>query len=54
MISNAAHLSSWTGETVSLPVDDDVFYAKLMEKVASSKAKKDVKETVNEDMSSTY
>ena len=54
MISNAAHLSSWTNETVSLPVDPDVYYAKLMEKVANSKAKKEVKETVNEDMSSTY
>ncbi len=54
MISNAAHLSSWTGKTVSLPVDDEVYYAKLMEKVASSKAKENVKETVNEDMSSTY
>ncbi|MCQ2470769.1 MAG: Gfo/Idh/MocA family oxidoreductase [Clostridia bacterium] len=54
MISNAAHLSSWTGETVSLPVDDEVYYANLMEKVASSKAKENVKETVNEDMSSTY
>ncbi len=54
MISNAAHLSSWTGETVTLPVDEDIYYSELQKKVAGSKGKKEVKETVNEDMSSTY
>ena len=54
MISNAAHLSSWTGETVDLPVDEDKFYELLMKKVASSKAKEDVVSAVNEDMSSTF
>lgn len=54
MISNAAHLSSWTGETVSLPVDEDEFYAQLQKKVATSKEKTNVKEVVVEDMSSTY
>ena len=54
MISNAAHLSSWKGETVTLPIDEDEFYELLMKKVSSSKAKEDVISTVHEDMSSTY
>lgn len=54
MISNAAHYSSWTGETVELPIDEDKYYELLMKKVASSKAKENVVSVVNEDMSSTY
>jgi predicted dehydrogenase len=54
MISNAAHYSSWTGETVELPIDEEKFYDLLMKKVATSKAKEDVVSVVNEDMSSTY
>ena len=53
-ISNAAHYSSWTGETVSVPVDEDKYYELLMKKIAGSKGKKEVKEAVNQDMSSTY
>jgi predicted dehydrogenase/sugar phosphate isomerase/epimerase len=53
-ISNAAHLSSWTGDTVELPVDEDKFYDMLMKKVETSKAKKEVVSKVYEDMSSTY
>lgn len=39
MLSNAMHLSSWLGETVSLPLNEDLFYEKLMEKVAGSRLK---------------
>ena len=53
-ISNAAHYSSWTGETVELPVDEDKFYELLMEKAARSQEKKNVVASVNQDMSSTY
>ncbi len=53
-ISNAAHLSSWLDKTVEVPVDEDLFYSELQKKIAGSKAKKEVKETVNQDMSSTY
>ncbi|MBQ7548718.1 MAG: TIM barrel protein [Clostridia bacterium] len=53
-ISNAAHLSSWLNETVTLPVDEDLFYEKLMEKVSHSKAKKNVSSAVVEDMSKSY
>ena len=54
MISNAAHLSSWTNETVTLPVDEDRFYSILAEKAASSKEKENVVSRVTEDMSSTF
>ncbi len=54
MISNAAHLSSWKGETVTLPIDEDEFYSLLTEKIASSKAKEDIVSKVTEDMSSTF
>lgn len=54
MISNAAHLSSWTNEAISLPVDEDVFYVELQKRVATSKAKENVVETVEKDMSSTF
>ena len=52
--SNAAHLSSWTNETVTLPIDEDKFYSLLMKKAASSKAKENVVSKVTEDMSSTF
>lgn len=54
MISNAAHLSSWTNETVTLPVDEDKFYALLTEKAARSRKKDKVASAVNEEMSSTF
>ena len=53
-ISNAAFLSSWLGETVTLPIDEDKFYSLLQEKINSSTYKKVVKEAVNENMDSTY
>ncbi len=53
-ISNAAFLSSWLGESVSLPIDEDKFYELLQEKIANSTFTKVVKEVVNEDMDSTY
>ncbi len=53
-ISNAAFLSSWLGETVSLPIDEDKFYSMLKEKIDNSTYVKEVVEVVQEDMSSTY
>jgi predicted dehydrogenase len=35
-ISNAMYLSAWTGETVTLPVDEDRFYTLLQERIATS------------------
>ncbi len=54
MISNAAFLSSWLGETVSLPIDEDLFLRKLQEKINGSTHKKVVNEHVEGDMSSTF
>jgi predicted dehydrogenase len=53
-ISNAAFLSSWLGKTVELPVDEDLFYNMLQEKIKNSTYVKTVEEKINEDMSSTY
>ena len=43
MLSNAMHLSSWTGKTVELPFDEDLYYEELMKRVATSRRKEDVK-----------
>ena len=38
-ISNAIHLSSWLDDWVELPLDEDLYYEKLCEKIASSSYK---------------
>ncbi len=54
-ISNAAHLSSWLGKAVELPVDEDVYFAELNKKIATGNAvKANVVECVQGDMSSTF
>ena len=54
-ISNAAHLSSWLGKKIELPIDEDLFYEELQKKIASSKVKKETGDgSVVADMSSTY
>ncbi len=54
-ISNAAHLSSWLGKEIELPVDEDVYYAELQKKIAAGNANKEnVVEGVQSDMSSTF
>ena len=35
-ISNAIHLSDWLGKTIELPIDEDLFYEKLQEKIKNS------------------
>ncbi|MBE5892843.1 MAG: Gfo/Idh/MocA family oxidoreductase [Lachnospiraceae bacterium] len=44
MLSNAMHLSSWLGQAVTLPIDEELFLEKLNELRASSKAKVNVQE----------
>jgi hypothetical protein len=39
MVSNAMHLSDWLGKEVDLPIDEELYYNLLQEKIASSKAK---------------
>ena len=44
-LANAMHLSSWLGETVSLPLNDELFYEELKKRIAVSK----VRTVVNDD-----
>ncbi len=47
MLSNAIHLSAWTGETVSLPIDEEKFHALLMERCKTSRHKADADVTMD-------
>lgn len=52
-ISNAMHLSAWTDSWVELPLDEDMFYEKLKERIDNSTYKKNVSE-VTLDVSGTH
>ena len=52
-LSNAMHLSSWTGKTVELPFDEDLYYEELMKRVATSRRKVNVK-SVMADTDGSY
>jgi len=52
-ISNAMHLSAWTDSWVELPLDEDLFYEKLKERIDNSTYKKNVSE-VTLDVSGTH
>lgn len=52
-LSNAMHLSDWTHSAVALPLDEDLYYEKLMERVKTSRHKEHV-ETVVSELSGTY
>jgi predicted dehydrogenase len=41
-ISNAIHLSAWTDDWVDLPINEDLFYSKLQEKIKTSTFKKNI------------
>ena len=47
MLSNAIHLSGWTGETVTLPIDEEKFLAMLNKRRANSRRKADVDRVLN-------
>lgn len=53
MLSNAMHLSAWTNATVTLPINEDLYYEELMKRVATSKRKTKVVQVVG-DTSGTY
>ena len=53
-ISNACHLSAWTGKKVSLPLDDEEYYNELMKHVAVSRRKEVPMGTGVADLSDTY
>jgi len=44
MLSNAMHLSAFTGQMVELPFDEDLYYTELQKRVQSSKKKEHVVE----------
>ena len=52
-LSNAMHLSSFTGQAVTLPIDEDLFYEELKKRIATSR-RKEVTESVVSDLSNTY
>lgn len=45
-LSNAMHLSAFTGKAVELPFDEDLYYDELMKRVASSRRKTNVRDVV--------
>lgn len=53
MISNAMHLSSWTGRSVSLPFDEELFKKELFERVKNSRRKDNISSVVA-DTEGTY
>ncbi|MBQ2964256.1 MAG: TIM barrel protein [Clostridia bacterium] len=53
-ISNCAHLSSWLDKTVELPIDKELYFKLLQEKIDNSKFVKVTREAVQADMSSTF
>lgn len=52
-LSNAMHLSAFTGETVTIPFDENKYYSLLEERIKSSRKKENVVESVA-DLSNTY
>ena len=44
-LANAMHLSSWLNTTITLPIDDNLFYEELKKKIAVSK----IREVVDDD-----
>ncbi|WFA20495.1 Gfo/Idh/MocA family oxidoreductase [Paenibacillus mucilaginosus] len=53
-LSNAMYLSSWTDGWVDLPIDEELFHAKLQEKIASSTYKKVTREIKDMDVGGTH
>lgn len=52
-LSNAMHLSDWTGKMIDLPMDEDLYWTLLQKKAQESKVKKEGKSVVV-DLSDTY
>ncbi len=53
-ISNAMHLSAWTGKKVTLPLDDELYYEELMKRVKTSRRKETVTNASPADLTGTY
>jgi predicted dehydrogenase len=53
-ISNAIYLSSWLNETVEFPIDPDLYYEKLQEKINQSTFKKKNVTNITLDVTGTH
>ncbi len=53
-ISNAMHLSSWLGDWVELPVDEDLFYEELQKRVRDSDYEEGTQESKTLDVEGTH
>ncbi|NHC38396.1 Gfo/Idh/MocA family oxidoreductase [Bacillus sp. MM2020_1] len=53
-ISNAMYLSSWLNQTVELPVDPDLYYEKLQEKISTSTFTKKLVTNTTLDVTGTH
>ncbi len=54
MISNAMQLSTWTDSWVDMPIDEELYYAKLQEQIAKSNTNKKVGDYVTLDVKGTH
>ena len=52
-LSNAMHLSSWTGGPVTIPFDEELFLRELNQRRLQSRKKENLRETVS-DLGNTY
>lgn len=53
-LSNAMHLSAWTDDWVELPLNEELFYAKLQEKIRTSSFRKEAGSGKVLDVSGTH
>ncbi|MDQ1913153.1 Gfo/Idh/MocA family oxidoreductase [Paenibacillus sp. GD4] len=53
-LSNAMHLSTWIDNWVDLPIDENLYYEKLQERIQNSTYKKETKELKNMDVQGTH
>ncbi|WP_339248624.1 Gfo/Idh/MocA family oxidoreductase [Paenibacillus sp. FSL R10-2796] len=53
-LSNGMYLSAWTDDWVELPIDEDLFYEKLMEKVENSNFNKETTAAQTFDVKGTH
>jgi predicted dehydrogenase len=53
-ISNAMHLSAWTGKWAEIPVDEDLFYELLQERIKNSGYRKNISGSKVLDVSGTH
>ena len=47
-LANAMHLSSWLNESVTLPINDELFYEELKKRIAISKPRENANDDVVE------